>query len=231
MRLEMPKVYYLFYKYFFRAVVGQGRWKRQFTEARFGTNVLEAYAHAVVQNNYFAWLYAYKQDHPGSTLKMEYNLVDIVTSSDGDNVSNNAQTANGDTDEPHIYCGDLDEVEIALPDDNAPKPGGTSFTLVLDEGSTKEAYKAAKEAADLVRKDTIAKIKNRHQHVQLLGKLNKLLTSSNDESSQSLPPQGRNSETNGSPTTASECIAAASKGTRCQEAQVYEELEGIHQGQ
>jgi len=48
MRLKMPKVNYIFFKYFFKAVVGVGAWKCQFAEGRFGTIVLEAFAHVIL---------------------------------------------------------------------------------------------------------------------------------------------------------------------------------------
>jgi hypothetical protein len=57
-RLLLPKVYNIFYEYFFNAVIGEGTWKQCFTgDKMFGTNILEAYAHAIIKNNYFAWLY------------------------------------------------------------------------------------------------------------------------------------------------------------------------------
>jgi hypothetical protein len=50
MRLLLPKVYYIFYEYFFKAVIGEGTWKQCFTgDKRFGTNILEAYAHAIIK--------------------------------------------------------------------------------------------------------------------------------------------------------------------------------------
>ena len=61
MRLKLPKVNSIFYEYFFKAVVRDGIWKQCFAEnKRFGTNVSKAFAHAIIENNYFAWLYDYK---------------------------------------------------------------------------------------------------------------------------------------------------------------------------
>jgi hypothetical protein len=37
-----------------------------FFNRRFGTNILEAYALAIIKNNYFTWLYDYKSKNPGS---------------------------------------------------------------------------------------------------------------------------------------------------------------------
>jgi hypothetical protein len=63
----LPKVYYIFSEYFFKAVISKGTWKWHFTgNKRFGTIVLEAYALAIIKNNYFAWLYNYKSKHPAA---------------------------------------------------------------------------------------------------------------------------------------------------------------------
>jgi hypothetical protein len=75
MRLKLPKVNFIFYEYFFKAVVGDSIWKQRFTEnKRLGTNVSEAFAHVIIENNYFAWLYDYKNKNPGCTLLTEYDL-------------------------------------------------------------------------------------------------------------------------------------------------------------
>jgi hypothetical protein len=50
MRLKFPKVNSIFYEYFFKAVVGDGIWKQCFAEnKRLGTNVSEAFAHAIIK--------------------------------------------------------------------------------------------------------------------------------------------------------------------------------------
>jgi hypothetical protein len=72
MRLKLPKVNFIFYEYFFKAVVGDSIWKWCFAEnKRLGTNVSEDFAHAIIENNYFAWLYDYKNKNPGCTLLTE----------------------------------------------------------------------------------------------------------------------------------------------------------------
>jgi hypothetical protein len=70
MRLLLPKkVYYILCENFFKAVISEGIWKQCFAgDKRFGTNILEAYAHAIIKNKYFAWLYVNKSKNPGSTL-------------------------------------------------------------------------------------------------------------------------------------------------------------------
>jgi hypothetical protein len=53
MRLKLPKVNIIFYEYFFKAVVGDGIWKRHFAEnKRLGNNVTKAFADAIIENNY-----------------------------------------------------------------------------------------------------------------------------------------------------------------------------------
>jgi len=110
MRSKMPKVYYVFYEHFFKAVVGDRIWKRRFNESRFSTNVLEAFTHLCVQNNYFAWLYDYMVSHLNSTLKTEYDL------------------ANEEPSDTEGLSGDLGEVEIALPATTAG-----DFTLLFNK--------------------------------------------------------------------------------------------------
>jgi hypothetical protein len=85
MGVNLPKVHYLFYEYFFRPVIGEVNWKHCFAERkRFGTNVVEAYAHALLENSYHAWVYDYlkavKQfNHPEQespqNYKVDYNIL------------------------------------------------------------------------------------------------------------------------------------------------------------
>jgi hypothetical protein len=139
MGVNLPKVHYLFYKYFFRPVIGEVNWKCCFAERkRFGTNVAEAYAHALLENNYHAWVYDYITKTPLSTLKTEYEYAKE------DNNANKNQGTNDDANESKIFSGDLDKVEIAMP---ATKGLG-DFLLCLDE--TEDEYKAAQEAALVV---------------------------------------------------------------------------------
>jgi hypothetical protein len=52
-------------------------WKQCFAEyKRLGTNVPKAFAHEIIENNYFTWLYDYKNKNPGCTLLTEYNLAE-----------------------------------------------------------------------------------------------------------------------------------------------------------
>jgi hypothetical protein len=68
--MALSKVMFIFYEYFFKAMVGGAAWKKRFEEdVRFGTNILEAYTQATLKNNYFTWVYEYVKENPGSTLK------------------------------------------------------------------------------------------------------------------------------------------------------------------
>jgi len=166
----MPKVNYIFYEYFFKAVVSVGAWKCQFAKGRFGTNILEAFTHVILQNNYFAWLYHYKLNNQDSTLKMEYNFADEENSTDDNEDSNKA----------HLFSSDLDLVEIALLDDNDDDSAiAHEYTLVFNEESTTEAYKAAKEAAEKVRQESLASINN--HCLQSYRQVRSLLTMSSNE--------------------------------------------------
>jgi hypothetical protein len=115
MRLKLPKINFTFYEYFFKAVVGDSIWKRCFIEnKRLGTNVSKAFAHAIIENNYFPWLYDYKNKNPGCTLLTEYNLAEQENEDSNDN------------DDKQIFCSDLDEIEITLPNDD-----GDDYKLVF----------------------------------------------------------------------------------------------------
>jgi hypothetical protein len=139
MRLKLPKVNFIFYEHFFKAVLGDGIWKQCFTEnKRLGTNVSEAFAHAIIENKYFAWLYDYKNKNPGCTLLTEYNL------------SKQENEDSNDDNDKWIFCSDLDKNEIALPNDD-----GDDYELVFNEGPTKAQAKAAVEE---VRNDALANV-------------------------------------------------------------------------
>jgi hypothetical protein len=51
---------------------------------RFGTNILEAYTQATLENNYFMWVYEYMEENPGSTLKTEYIVAGDDNATDDD---------------------------------------------------------------------------------------------------------------------------------------------------
>jgi len=76
-RLEDPKAYYVFYEFFYKAAVGESRWKECMSndEARIGNNTTEAFALLLFANNYKAWLYDEKKTH-GDLLLTEYDTID-----------------------------------------------------------------------------------------------------------------------------------------------------------
>lgn len=73
-RYKNPRVYFLFYNYFLRAVMGENKWKSNIKEnKKLATNIAEAYAHSLLENNYFAWLFEYKAKKIGADIKTEYD--------------------------------------------------------------------------------------------------------------------------------------------------------------
>ena len=77
-RLADPKTYYLFYVYFYRPAIGESGWKNfvekdRNDQQRIGNCNTEAFAHMVLKNNYFAWLYEAKQKDSMSELRTEYD--------------------------------------------------------------------------------------------------------------------------------------------------------------
>jgi hypothetical protein len=75
-RLENPKAYYVFYQFFYKAAVGEIRWKEcmDSLETRIGNDTTEAFALLLFANNYKAWLYEEKLNH-GEALWTEYDSV------------------------------------------------------------------------------------------------------------------------------------------------------------
>jgi hypothetical protein len=149
--MALPKVMIIFYKYFFKAIVGGAAWKKRFEEdVRFGTNILEAYTQATLENNYFAWVYEYVKENPGRTLKTEYDVA-------GDD--------NATNDDRQLFCGDLDHIEIA-----APQIGedyvANEYKLLIDEDEDSEEIEQARKDNELVRKRVMERIASGN-HVQL----------------------------------------------------------------
>jgi hypothetical protein len=86
--------------------------------------VSETFAHAIIENNYLAWLYDYKYKNPGCTLQTEYNL------------AKQENEDSNDDDDKWIFCSDLNEFEIALPKDE-----GGDNEVVFENGPTKTQAK------------------------------------------------------------------------------------------
>jgi hypothetical protein len=106
-----------------------------------GTNVAKAFAQAIIENIYLAWLYDYKNKNPGCTQLTEYNLAEQENEDSNDN------------NDKWIFCSDLDKIEIALPKDD----NDDYYELVFNEGPTKEQ---AKDSAEKVRKDALSNVSN-----------------------------------------------------------------------
>jgi hypothetical protein len=77
-RLLHPKAYYVFYIIFYRAAIGEARWKECMDDnndtARIGNDSTEAFALLMFANNYKAWLYEMKLEH-GTDLCTEYDTL------------------------------------------------------------------------------------------------------------------------------------------------------------
>jgi hypothetical protein len=149
--MALPKVMFIFYEYFFKAMVGGAAWKKRFEEdVRFGTNILEGYTQATLENNYFAWVYEYVKENPGSTIKTEYDVA-------GDD--------NATHDDCRFFCRDLDQVEIAAP--QIGEDGiANGYKLLIDEDKDSEEIEQARKDNELVRKRVMERIASGN-HVRL----------------------------------------------------------------
>jgi hypothetical protein len=117
---------------------------------RFGTNILEAYTQATLENNYFMWVYEYVEENPGSTLKTEY----IVAGDD-----------NATDDDRRLFCRDLDHIEIAAP--QIGEDGvANEYKLLIDEDKDSEKIEQARKDNELIRKRVMERIASGN-HVRL----------------------------------------------------------------
>jgi len=171
-RSTLPKVCYLFYDNFFKGVVGEGAWNRCFAESRMGTSTQEALSLVILRNNYFAWLYEYKLKYRGSKLRTEYDEV-VQTAEEEDSAGSNDGN-------DRVFSGDLDTLEIALPDDDADD--GEFKLLLAGVASMEDEYKEAKEAAEKVRKETVADMREHDQILSYYSKESSLLASDDGSS-------------------------------------------------
>ncbi len=78
-RLDDPKAHYVFYQFFYKAAVGEVRWKEfvEKSEGRIGNNTTEAFALLLFANNYKAWMYEEKRSY-GNELLTEYDTLPSV---------------------------------------------------------------------------------------------------------------------------------------------------------
>ena len=147
-RWRLPKVNYLFYHYFYKAAVGDATWKCRLAEnKRLGPVVLEAYAHSTLRNQYFAWLYEYKANHPNTALRTEYDVVQ-----EEESISRADRLV-----APTLFCGNLDLLEVSVPTSttaNDSEEARDDFKLLLMEhGEESEEYKAAVEHEQNIAKE------------------------------------------------------------------------------
>jgi len=104
-RWKLPKMYYLFYEYFFKPVIGDATWKRRMAEnKRLGSIIAEAYTHGVIRNHFFAWLYEYKAKNPSNALRTEYDQV---------SPGSDQNEEQGQSLMAPLYSGDLDMIQVS----------------------------------------------------------------------------------------------------------------------
>ena len=76
LRIENLKMSFMFYTYFYSAVIGGTAWKRQVNDDKAGHlgNVSsEAFGHILLLNNYKAWLHVAKVQEGWTHMKTEYD--------------------------------------------------------------------------------------------------------------------------------------------------------------
>jgi hypothetical protein len=75
-RIENPKVYFIFFSYFYSAVIGDNEWKRQVKDpltSHLGNVSSEAFGHILLINNYKAWLHLARGEEDGENIKTDYD--------------------------------------------------------------------------------------------------------------------------------------------------------------
>ena len=171
-------MHFLFFEFFLKAAIGNVTWKKRLAEddTRLATQAIEAYANAVVNNHYFAFLYIYFMNNPDSTLITEYDQLlpqdDTPRSSRlrrGDTSATSTTTTtreniNAAMVTHDLFCADLDLIEVSVPkSDDTGNNENFKVLLPHDEGgeelddemkSAKEHNKRiAKEIKDLIERD------------------------------------------------------------------------------
>ena len=151
-------MHFLFFEFFLRAAIGNATWKKRLEEdeTRLATQAIEAYANAVVNNHYFAFLYTYFMNNPNSTLRTEYDEVPQLTQT--------RQAADTTSTSMHnLFCADLDFIEVSVPG-SAANTGGNAITQEQDDfkllpppneedGESDEERKSAREHDEAVAKE------------------------------------------------------------------------------
>jgi hypothetical protein len=138
-RLENPKAYYVFYEFFYKAAVGEVRWKQCMDESeeRIGNDTTEAFALLLFANNYKAWLYDEKLNH-GDALWTEYDRASI---------------------------GKVSVVDKLLVTQEFVLEENTEAKLMVVSDTTKQSYKKAVKA----RKDWLAEFRGQPVCVEMTG--------------------------------------------------------------
>jgi hypothetical protein len=79
---RLPKVHYLFYEHFYKAVIKDSVCNdrivapRPGPDDRFGTRIAKAYAYSLIANHYHAWVNHFKIEYPSNTLLTEYEKIE-----------------------------------------------------------------------------------------------------------------------------------------------------------
>ena len=144
-RYENPRVYFLFYHYFVRAVMGESKWKRNIESKRkLATNIAEAYAHSIIENNYFAWLFEYKTRRQRNNIKTEYD--------DGIIFGGEEEAEETEWKDLLYMPSEVKDIEISVPEGE-----DTEFKLVTkdeDEDKYEEIRQARKELVEQMGRKT-----------------------------------------------------------------------------
>jgi hypothetical protein len=123
---QLPKVHFLFFEFLLKVAIGNATWKKRLKEeeTRLATQGIEAYANAVVNNHYFAFLYIYFMNNLNSTLCTEYNEEPQLTQT--------CRATNMTSTSMHnLFCTDLDFIEVSVP--GAAATGGDAITQEQDD--------------------------------------------------------------------------------------------------
>lgn len=86
LRIKNPKMYFVFYTYFYSAVIGGTAWKRQVEDEEtlhLGNVSSEAFGHILLLNNYKAWLHVAKTQEGWTSMKTEYDPPDEIIDKQG----------------------------------------------------------------------------------------------------------------------------------------------------
>ena len=164
-RYNSPRVYFLFYNYFLRAVMGDNKWKSNLEgNKKLGTNIAEAYTHSLIENNYFAWLFEYKDRASGQDLKTEY---DAIEQDDDDEDEWNDL----------LYMPEeLNSIEISVPKDEE-----SEFNLVIKR-QDEEKYEEIRGQRKKVQEETQKTARSSDMgHKSEYDKMNEALTSFAEE--------------------------------------------------